>query len=118
MAQISGINNTQINNSMLISIVTLATKEINGVVDIALQPFYAIRKTFNKKIGPGVGLKFTKLGLVIEVYIVVDTHCEVADVVYRVQQNIKSSMSTMLGLPIKAINVHVMDAEKTIKSNN
>jgi len=50
---------------------------------------------------------------VVDVYIVVEIGFEVADVVYRVQQNIKNSISTMLDLPIKAINVHIMDAEKT-----
>ena len=112
MLQNSNINNTQINNSMLISIVTLATKEIPGVVSIAQQPLYTLRKIFNKSIGYGVGIKFSNLGLVIDVYIVVEIGYEVADVVYRVQQNIKNSISTMLDLPIKAINVHIMDAEK------
>lgn len=112
MSQNNNINNTQINNTMLISIVTLATKEIAGVVDIAQQPHYALKKIFNKNCGYGVGVKFTNLGLVIDVYIVVEIGYVVADVVYRVQQNIKNSISTMLDLPIKAINVHIMDAEK------
>ena len=108
MSQIKGINNTQINRSMLVSIV----KEINGVVGIAEQPFYKLKKMFNKNCGYGVGVKFTNLGLVVDVYIIVEIGYEVADVVYRVQQNIKNSMSSMLDLPIKAINVHIMDAEK------
>ena len=112
MSQINDVNSTQINRSMLISIVTLATKEINGVVSIAQQPFYRLKKIFNKNCGYGVGIKFTNLGLVIDVYIVVEIGFEAADVVYRVQQNIKNSMSSMLDLPIKAINVHIEDAEK------
>ena len=112
MSQINDINSTQINKNMLISIVTLATKEMNGVVGIAKQPFYKIRKLFDKNCSYGVGVKFTSLGLVVDVYIVVEIGYAVADVVYRVQQNIKNSMSSMLDLPIKAINVHIMDAEK------
>lgn len=112
MPQNNGINNTQINRNMLISIVTLATKEINGVVEIAEQPYYKVRKMFNRNVGRGVSIKMTNLGLVIDAYIVVEIGFEVADVVYRVQQNIKNSMSSMLDLPIKAINVHIVDAEK------
>lgn len=112
MSQTNGINSTQINRNMLISIVTLATKEINGVVEIAEQPFYKLKKMFNKNVGRGVNIKMTQLGLVIDAYVVVEIGFEVADVVYRVQQNIKNSMSSMLDLPIKAINVHIMDAEK------
>lgn len=112
MAREREINSTQINKNMLISIVTLATKEIAGVVAIAEQPFYALKKMFFKNIGHGVGIKWTNLGLVIDVYVVVEIGYEVADIVYRVQQNIKNSMSSMVDLPIKAINVHIMDAEK------
>ena len=114
MAQINNINSTQINKNMLLSIVTLATKEIAGVVSLAQQPYLGLKKIFNKNIGDGVAIKFTNLGLVIDVYVVIEIGYEVADVVYRVQQNIKNNMSSMLDLPIKAINVHIMDAEKHI----
>lgn len=110
--QSNDVNSTQFNKNMLISIVSLATKEIPGVKGIAPQPFYSLKKVFSKNSGYGVEIKFTKLGLVIDVYIVVEIGQEVADVVYRVQQNIKNSMSSMLDLPIKAINVHIMDSEK------
>lgn len=112
MTQINNINSTQINKNMLISIVTLATKEIAGVVSIAPQPYFGLKKIFSKNCGQGVAIKFTNLGLVIDVFIVIEIGYEVADVVYRVQQNIKNNMSSMLDLPIKAINVHIMDAEK------
>ncbi|MBQ7880860.1 MAG: Asp23/Gls24 family envelope stress response protein [Clostridia bacterium] len=105
-------NNTHINKNMMLSIVTLATKEIAGVVDIAQPPFQKIQKVFSKNIGDGVNIKFTQLGLIIDVYIVVEIGYSANDVVYRVQQNIKNSISTMIELPIKAINVHILDAEK------
>jgi len=112
MTQLNDINSTQINKNMLLSIVSLATKEIAGVVNLAQQPYYNLKKIFSKNCGQGVAIKFTHLGLVIDVYVVIEIGYEVADVVYRVQQNIKNSMSSMLDLPIKAINVHIMDAEK------
>ena len=112
MTQINNINSTQINKNMLFSIVSLATKEIAGVVDLIQPRYFGLKRIFNKNCGQGVALKFTHLGLVIDVYIVIEIGYEVADVVYRVQQNIKNSMSSMLDLPIKAINVHIMDAEK------
>jgi len=33
--------------------------------------------------------------------------------VYRIQQNVINSIKSLLPVKIKAINVHVMDAEKT-----
>ena len=99
------LNNTHINKSMMLSIVTLATKII--------QPrMQQIKKVFSQNVGDGVSIKFTQLGLIIDVYIVVEIGYSANDVVYRVQRNIKNSISTMIELPIKAINVHIVDAEK------
>ena len=106
------LNNTHINKSMMLSIVTLATKEIAGVVDIKQPPVQQLKKVFSQNIGDGVSIKFTQLGLIIDVYIVVEIGYSANDIVYRVQQNIKNSISTMVEMPIKAINVHIVDAEK------
>ena len=108
----NSMNNTHINKNMMLSIVTLATKEIAGVADVAQSPFQKIKKMFSQEVGDGVTIKFTQLGLIIDVYIVVEIGYSANDVVYRVQQNVKNSISTMIELPIKAINVHIVDAEK------
>ena len=108
-------NNTHINRNMMLSIVTLATKEIVGVVDIAQPKLQSVKKIFSQNVGDGVSIKFTQLGLIVDVYIVVEIGYSANDVVYRVQQNIKNSISTMIELPIKAINVHIVDAEKHVK---
>ena len=109
------LNGTHINRNMMLSIVALATKEIAGVVDIATPPMQKFKKVFSQNVGDGVAIKFTQLGLIIDVYIVVEIDYSANDIVYRVQQNIKNSISTMIELPIKAINVHIVDAEKHAK---
>ena len=106
------INGTHINKNMMLSIVTLATKEISGVADIAKPALQNLKKVFSQNVGDGVSIKFTQLGLIVDVYIVVEIGYSANDVVYRVQRNIKNSISTMIELPIKAINVHIVDAEK------
>lgn len=106
-------NSTYINKNMVVSIVNLATKEIAGVIDVYKSKRLSIRRVFNRNnYGKGVKIKYTKDGILIDIYIVVDTNCEVNDIVYRIQQNVKNSITSLLPLHIKAINVHVMDAEK------
>ncbi len=115
MAQIrnlKGEGNTYINKNMVVSIVSLATKEIQGVIDVYQPTKLSIKRLFNRNVGKGVRIKYTKFGIVIDIYIVVDTDCEVSDVVYRIQQNVKNSITSLLPIKIKAINVHIMDAEK------
>ena len=110
--KINGSNETYINKNMVVSIVSLATKEIQGVVDVYQPTRLSIKRIFNRNIGKGVKIKYTNPGVLIDIYVVVETDCEVNDVVYRIQQNIKNSLTTLLPIKIKAINVHIMDAVK------
>lgn len=115
MAQIKKINggtNTYVNKNMVVSIVSLATKEIAGVIDVYQPTKLSIKRLFNRNVGKGVRIKYTKLGILIDIYIIVDTGCEVNDVVFKIQQNVKNSITSLLPIKIKAINVHIMDAEK------
>lgn len=114
MAQIKNQagQDTVINKNMILSIVTLAAKEIKGVKDVYHSKKLWLKKLFDKNIGKGVTLKETQSGVVIDIYVIVDTDCEVNDIVYRIQQNVKNSITSLLPIQIKAINVHVMDAEK------
>ena len=109
---LTGENNTYINKSMLVSIVSLATKEIAGVIDVYQPKRLTIKKLFDKNIGKGVRIKYTQLGVLIDIYVIVSTDCEVSDVVYRIQQNVKNSITSLLPIKIKAINVHIVDADK------
>lgn len=115
MAQIknlNGENNTYMNKNMILSIVGLATKEIKGVIDVYQPKRLTFRRMFNKNIGKGVRIKDTQNGVLIDIYVVVSTDCEVNDVVYRIQQNVKNSITSLLPIKIKAINVYIKDAEK------
>ena len=116
MAQIknlNGDNNTYMNQNMILSIVTLATKEVEGVVDVYKSKELTLKRLFNKNVGKGVRIKHTKTGTTIDIHVIVSTDCEVNDVVYKIQQNVKNSISTLLPIEINAINVYIKDAEKT-----
>ena len=115
MAQLRNLNgetNTYINKNMLVSIVSLATKEIKGVVDVYKSKRLSFKGLFRKNIGKGVTIKNTINGIIIDIYVIISTDCEVNDIVYRIQQNVKNSVTSLLPVKIKAINVHIMDAEK------
>ncbi|MBQ8615466.1 MAG: Asp23/Gls24 family envelope stress response protein [Clostridia bacterium] len=116
MAQIKNINgdsNTHLNKNMILSMVSLATKEIDGVVDVYQSTRLTLKRLFDKNVGKGVKIKNTQNGVLIDVYVIVSTDCEVSDIVYKIQQNVKNSLTSLLPIKIKAINVHIKDAEKT-----
>ena len=83
MAQLRNLNgetNTYINKNMLVSIVSLATKEIKGVVDVYKSKRLSIKGLFDKNIGKGVKIKYTNIGALIDIYVIISTDCEVNDV--------------------------------------
>ena len=94
------------------TLISLATKEIKGVVDVYKSKRLSIKGLFDKNIGKGVKIKYTNIGALIDIYVIISTDCEVNDVVYRIQQNVINSIKSLLPIKIKAINVHIMDAEK------
>lgn len=115
MANLKSMNsdgNTYINKNMIVSIVSLATKEIDGVIDMYKSKRLSLKRLFDRNIGNGVSVKYTTLGILIDIYVIVSSDCEVNDIVYRIQQNVKNSLASLLSVNIKAINVHIMDAEK------
>jgi uncharacterized alkaline shock family protein YloU len=116
MAQIkniSGESNTLMNKNMILSMTTLATKEIPGVIDVYQSRKLTFKRLFDRNIGRGVTIKDTQNGILIDIYVIVSTDCEVSDIVYKIQQNVKNSLTSLIPIKIKAINVHIKDAEKT-----
>lgn len=113
VSKINGNGSTYINKNMVLSIISLATKEIPHVVDMYQPTKLTLRRLFNPNIGKGVKVKYTNLGVIIDLYVIVSTDCEVNETVFMIQQNVKNSITSLLPIKIKAINVHIMDAKKS-----
>jgi len=97
----------EIDRDILLSIINLATKEINGVESLTNLELPLHRKLSKKK-SEGVAIKFDVNGtLNVDVYIKVYIGYSVPDIAYRVQENIKNSLNSMVGIKPGTINVHV-----------
>ena len=100
-----------LDRDILVSIINLATKEINGVVSVGDKNRSWLKKAFNRK-DDGVVVKFEKNGaLTIDVYINIYVGSNVPDIAFRVQENIRNSLATMVALKPMKINVHIVDVE-------
>lgn len=96
---------------ILFSIVSLATKEIKGVASLsnAGMPWY--KKLFKKSDYEGVSIRFNVNGsLIIDVYVNTYVGESVPDLAYRIQENIKNNLSSMVEMKTTKVNVHIMDA--------
>ena len=97
----------EIDRDILLSIINLATKEINGVESLTNEEFPLLKRR-SKKRSEGVTIKFDTNGVLnVDVYIRVYIGYSVPDIAYRVQENIKNSLNSMVGIKPGKINVHV-----------
>lgn len=97
---------------ILLSIISLATKEINGVSALVDSFALKVKRIFVKNSTQGVVVKFSKNGkMIIDVYIRVYNTCKVPDISFKVQENIKNNISSMVEMAASRINVHIVGVD-------
>lgn len=99
------------NKNILLSIISLATKEISGVSSLCDSFGDGLKRTFSNNYTNGVKIADGKDGIDIDVYINVLAGYKVPDIAYKVQENIKNALSSMLDVQISTINVHVQGVD-------
>ena len=100
------------NRKILLSIISLATKEISGVT--ALQDCFSMKfkRLFTKSDNTGVKLKFSTNGqLTIDVYVRILSGNSVPEIAYKIQENIKNNITSMVDMRVSKINVHVVGVD-------
>lgn len=98
--------------NILLSIISLATKEISGVSALVDKRFMKLKKLISKSHTTGVKLKRVGNGqLVIDVYIKIFNRNNVPDIAYRVQENIKNNIVSMVEMRVSKINVHIVGVD-------
>ena len=110
------VNNTKgnvtCNKNILLSVINLAAKEISGVSSLSNDFGSAIKKWFSNNYYEGVKISYDNQdNMTVDVYLNVIYGYNVSEIAYRVQENIKNSLSAMIDIDINKINVHVLDVE-------
>lgn len=94
--------------NVVLSIVKLATQEINGIASLDSSGLKLMKRVFNKNYHHGVLIDFgDDDDVYVDVYINVLFGYSVKDIAFRVQENIKSSIESMTDFKVAAINVNV-----------
>lgn len=98
------------NKTILYSIVSLATKEISGVVGLSKKTDNIISRTFQKKDFNGIKIQNNAQGqLLIDVFIDVYSDISAPDLCFKVQENIRNSILSMVDVKAEMVNVHIVD---------
>ena len=103
--------NVTYGSDIVLSVINLATKEIAGVSSIVTKFGSALKRWFSNNYYDGVKVSYVKNAMTVDVYINVCFGYNVTEVAFRVQENIKNSLSGMIDIKINKINVHVLGVE-------
>ena len=97
---------------ILLSIISLAAKEISGVSELVDTPVTILKRIINKNDSKGVKLKILPNGkLIIDVYLKVFAGTNGPDISFRVQENIKNNISSMVEMKAGKINIHIVGVD-------
>ena len=98
--------------NIMLSIINLSAKEISGVASLCPDFASRFKRMFSSNYFEGVKISYTQnKNLVIDIYLKVFYGYSVADVAYRVQENVKNGISNMISAKIDGINIHVLGVE-------
>lgn len=103
--------NVTYGSNIVLSVINLATKEIAGVSSIVTKFSSVLKRWFSNNYYEGVKITYNKDAMNVDVYINVCYGYNVTEVAFRVQENIKNSLSGMIDIKINRINVHVLGVE-------
>lgn len=94
--------------SVLLNIINLSAKEVEGVTGL-IDNFSPLRKKWlSNRYYDGVKVDYENSGITINIYLEIDSKYKISDIAYKVQENVKDSLSYMTDVKINSINIHVL----------
>lgn len=113
MAEHRDAGNIKISDEAIASIAAIASKEIDGVVDLDGGSAAA----FAEAIGivnstKGIKVELLNENVSLDINIIVDFGKEVSDVAAEVQDKVREAIETMTGLNVNKINVNINGVRK------
>ena len=99
------------NKDIINSIIQLATKEISGVASMARSSKNPVIKLVKGKRDNGVKVSLVGGAVVVDVFINIFSDANVKEIAWRIQENIKTSVQSMMDVKIKAVNVNIVGVD-------
>ncbi len=102
------VGSLKISEDVISKITCTATREINGVAELASMP-----TSFKGLVSKPVVPKPVKLSVrddvaVIDVYVNLVAGAKIQEVAQQIQSNVKASVQSMTGIAVSKVNVHVI----------
>lgn len=113
----TGIGEVKINTEVVVVIAYNVASNEEGVADMSPGIGESISQVLSRKNVPkGVKVEISEKSVNIDLYVIVEFGARIPDVAWRIQEKVKSSVESMTGLDVKAINIHVQGVSFEQKS--
>lgn len=113
-------SNLTISEEVIGIIAGLAAAEVEGVSGMTLGFVDGINQMLgsNKKYSKGVKIELEGSEVTIDLFVIVRYGVKIPDVAFSIQNSVKSSVETMTGLKVKAVNINVQGVTFDKESKN
>ena len=105
----TSIGRIEVAPEVLVTIVRLAVKNVDGVLELANPPSDILRQFQRGLRQDGVVLDLSENKVRFNIYVIMDPHVNLLDVSRAIQTTVTESIDTMIGIPLDAVNVFVED---------
>lgn len=108
-AEAETIGNIKISVEVVSTIAGIAASEIEGVSCMYTSFVDGFAQRFGAKKSTSKGVKVDMSGdsVSIDLYIVVEYGVKIPELAWEIQDNVKTSVETMTGLPVEKVNIHI-----------
>lgn len=108
-AEAETIGNIKISVEVVSTIAGIAASEIDGVSCMYTSFVDGFAQRFGAKKSTSKGVKVDMSGdsVSIDLYIVVEYGVKIPELAWEIQDNVKTSVETMTGLPVEKVNIHI-----------
>ncbi|SNR86821.1 Uncharacterized conserved protein YloU, alkaline shock protein (Asp23) family [Anaerovirgula multivorans] len=98
----------KIADEVIITIAGLAATEVEGVCGMSGGLVDGIVEILGKKsLSKGVKLEVLEEAVAIDLYLIVDYGVKIPDIAWKIQDNVKAAIESMLGMKVVDVNIHI-----------
>lgn len=95
-------------DDVVATIAGLAATEVKGVAGMSAGFVGGIAEILGKKsLSKGVKVDVKEKVANIDLYIIVEYGTKIPDVAWKIQENVKKTIETMIGVTVNEVNIHV-----------
>lgn len=102
------LGNLSISQEAITELITIAAKEIEGVVLVQQDTPSQIINFLKRKPLEAIQFEEGIEGLILNLNVTLENGIKITDTALKIQENLKSALETMLEIPVSRVDIHIV----------